>query len=158
MVENYSNVLPLEQMEIGEDFSLTINLAGNPSGYNADRQRYIDFLDTYFDGSYYTLRPEYSPRGRLHYHGTIAFNSRAEIARFYSRLHHMRKKCQLEIDSIKEPEKWAFYCKKQRDFLKSYSFSKKLKYKINNEIVTQECTTTRLATFGDFTDGDILDD
>lgn len=67
---------------------------------------------------------EVSPLGRLHFHGTIKFNSLQAIKRFYVMdIRNLLNNAQIEIDSIEDDEVWDTYCRKQNEVMQEHTIT-----------------------------------
>lgn len=123
-----SNILPLECIELGSFYTFTINKAGNPTRYLLDVLKYCKILNQCVDTANYILYPEYSKRGRLHYHGKISFNTWYDVVRFYENLFVLLDQCCIEIDYIDDPLKWEIYVTKCAPRMEAYIKESNPKY------------------------------
>ncbi|AXH77558.1 MAG: putative replicase-associated protein [Cressdnaviricota sp.] len=111
-----------EDMLIGVRYAITINPCDKMQKFR-DPLRLTSFLNEISKLLYhnnkiyrYTLYPELSPKGRLHYHGYITI---LDIDTFYLySIPNLLKMSTIVIKPIKEESKemWQNYCIKQSDF------------------------------------------
>lgn len=64
------------------------------------------------------MHMEISRNGRLHFHGTISFNTIDSIKHFYVvKMHPWQQFCNLVIETITDKDKWEEYCKKSKKII-----------------------------------------
>lgn len=119
--KNPQQVISPEEIELNRDY--TITLAPNDVGQHWGTHNRIETckiqmssLIQYFHKDIdYLIYMEVSRTGRLHWHGTINFKSYESIVDFYvDRIHNLQNHMLIEIDSIKDTEKWQLYCTKSQ--------------------------------------------
>lgn len=120
-----SLVLKFEQVHNDDLYAITINPDDEHQYWGSE-----DRIGTFYNKLSYKLiievhntcqlelYPEFSSRGRLHFHGTIKMLNKIE---FYEQvLRRLMKWCQLEIDTINDQEAWKKYYIKQQDLHNYY--------------------------------------
>lgn len=144
-----NGILNMEDISIHSIYTLTINPENKLQCFNShtrvnDCLKELDHVLFYIKNC--ELYPELSKTGRLHYHGTIWFNSTDEIINFYLNLPHTLKKCTIEIDTISNKDVWDDYCTKQIRF---HEYFVKMTYQMipiqrgRKEYLTNEIETKR---------------
>lgn len=120
------HIMSIEDVDIKVKYTLTISPNDDYQYFNhksSDREK--NFRESFeefftmvdFQGINIYLHPELSPRGRLHFHGTILFKTEKAIKLFYmDAIHVMLRRSQIEMDTIKDAEVWDTYCKKQSKY------------------------------------------
>lgn len=118
-----TEIISPEEIILKEVYSITIN----PS----DKRQYFDCIDRvellveYMEKEIckvpnvdLKLHMEISRTGRLHFHGTISFNSYETITRFYKcHIHQWLEWGHINIDTIKDKEVWKTYCEKSKNII-----------------------------------------
>ena len=131
----------------GELLSITINT--NDANQYYSWQTYVrakNCIRTYYNivqilkhVADITLYPEISKAGRYHMHGTILLNDSFE---FYSHVIPLLKAvCNMDIDTIQDPEYWYQYCTKDRYIMESGLEAYGLPYEINNKTLIKRWNT-----------------
>lgn len=119
--------IPPETIVLSQWYAWTVNLPDNKNvDYNIliKYNEYVVELSKYsrIKGLEYTMYPEQSSYGRLHFHGKIQFNNTESIVKFYDLINSILYA--FEVDTISDMEKWDFYIKKGQwiyeDFFKSH--------------------------------------
>lgn len=112
--------LSMEDVMVDTNYAFTINPSDKYQKFNS-YTRLSDFLkdSTHYLSTLcrYVLYPELSPKGRLHFHGWIWFNTTDEIVQFYlNYLPSIKDKCTYEMDYLTDIQVWTKYCLKQKVF------------------------------------------
>lgn len=122
--QNYeSNKLQsIEDVIINTKYSFTVSPCDDYQYFNEDdrEDKFRKMFKMYFKkwkSINVYLYPELSPRGRLHFHGTLLFKTEKSIKTFYLfYISDILRKAQIEIDTIGDEEKWRLYCVKQSKY------------------------------------------
>lgn len=78
----------------------------------------------------YQLYQEVSRTGRLHWHGYLLFTEYEQITSFYVHdVHRLEMRSKIEVDTIKDLNKWEEYIQKQRRIMSGY---------LDNKIVEEQ--------------------
>lgn len=117
------------------DFALTISPSDRMQYFdNSNRLQvsYITMLKTYKDllkmyTNNYKLFLEVSPKGRIHYHGTI--NIKDLIGFLLYVIPQLEKTCNICIKNIDNDDEWKNYCLKQQELVKHY-LCEQIKHKV----------------------------
>lgn len=119
-------IASIEDIEIGKKYTITIAPDDSHQYFEVPKRdgrllKFISWARIYiykaFLNNEYELFTEVSPRGRLHFHGTIKFKSNEHLLDFYIyTIPHLLKSNQIEIDTIKDPKVWDEYKRKQQKF------------------------------------------
>lgn len=116
------NILSPEVIIAKTLYSITLNPSNDRQGWNScktskERIEWVSacmqILMAKIPNIQLDLYMEVSRTGRLHFHGTISFNSNDEIRLFF--VEYIQSWLQLmhiDIDTIEDPEKWYTYCTK----------------------------------------------
>lgn len=105
-----------EHLKVNEKYAFSLNQAFDPNDLQESINHLYKMLNCCDSIAELVLYPEYSPIGRLHYHGYITIMDKYG---FYSNDIHMIKKYgSFELDSIAHPDKWMTYCTKNKDMMK----------------------------------------
>lgn len=132
------SVPKLEEVVLGTQYTLTINIAASDGIFTIDHDELYRFCQVYLKGTagvIFRLYPEYSRTGRLHLHGYIQFETERSVVRFYERIPRMMKECKMEIDTIGDIQKWTAYVTKQQRFIEPYCMSEKRIYEFTRDSV-----------------------
>lgn len=115
-------LISIEDVIINVPYTFTVSPSDDYQYFNEDdrEDKFYKLWKMYFrkwiDINVY-LHPELSPRGRLHFHGTILFKTEKAIKKFYLfYVSDILRKSQIEIDTITDPDKWSLYCAKQSKY------------------------------------------
>lgn len=119
--KKFSYSLPnpkLEDCPINKDMSFTINAKEEFPIISANVMHYMymikKYIIPYMEVKY--LYPELSPKGRLHYHGTVQFKDYQQVFDWYYS-HHKIEGLMLSLDTIGDDDKWDKYITKQHKYL-----------------------------------------
>lgn len=117
---NYSNP-PLEQCPINKPLSITINASEQYPTINVYLQHYLYKIKKYIVPymKIVELYPEFSSKGRLHYHGIILFKTHRMCVDWYYKYQHIQG-LNIKIDTIKDMKVWKAYMTKQIEYMSSY--------------------------------------
>lgn len=94
-------------------------------------ERYVSVFKLLSKYCVIEMRPEFSKKMKLHYHGTIRLKSYACILPFYTLLMDLQKHYTYAMKPIIDYE-WYLYCIKQRHIMKQWCRGVKKPYKITN--------------------------
>lgn len=135
MTVDYSPNPKLETIQINVPYAVTINLSDKELSPDLTIavETYFKQFNYLFKGfdSYVNLRPEFSPTGRLHYHGVVQFKEHAAITDLYHKLfykQYVQKQLNLKLVEITSYPEWMAYVRKQRNHIKPYFNKLSIKY------------------------------
>lgn len=104
-----------EHLKVNEKYAFSLNQSYDPEDLKTSIDHLYKMLNCCDSIAELVLYPEYSPIGRLHYHGYITIMDKYG---FYSKDIHMIKKYgSFELDTIEHPNKWIKYCEKNNDMM-----------------------------------------
>lgn len=86
--------------------------------------------------AHYTLTPEISKKGRIHFHGKLTVLHPVDF-QLYDVI-SMMKWSIFEIDDLTHPTVWEAYVKKDLKLIRPYLHQKGIKYKITNSYTPKE--------------------
>lgn len=110
-------VLNMEDIELETLYTFTMNKRSRIGILKKDIRDYLIHFKTISPYVQYYMVPEISPKGRLHYHGTIRFTAHRDIFSFYYNiLPVLAEDCSIEIDTIKDINEWNKYIIKQQRY------------------------------------------
>lgn len=116
-----TDVLPLESIELYKDYALTINPCDSFQFFGVpfrERSFYESLLNDFLSPMLsHILFMEVSPKGRLHWHGTLQFQETKEIIKYYThQLPAWLARSTVVLKEIDSSDKWFEYCRKQKTF------------------------------------------
>lgn len=136
------NVLDMDVIELNKKYTFSLSKRSRIGSLVKDVRDYLIILKSISAYVKYEMFPEISPKGRLHYHGTIMFTSWRDVFDFYYlEIPIVSEQSSLEIDTIKDIDKWKVYYLKQQHFKYIYK-EKLLPYRLHNlgkDKDTQKC-------------------
>lgn len=127
------SVPDMELINTNDTYTFTVNYGDLSGDFCADYDKTLRALHKHLghiDGLDFYLYPEYSKNGRLHFHGTIGFDTGLSIALFYEALFRFKDHFACEVDTIKDTEKWQDYIGKNSTFMKLICEKWSRKYKV----------------------------
>lgn len=99
-------------------------------------------LGSRYDYELYTevSKPEQSQEGRpprIHYHGIIHLTKYQEAEFWIEKLQYLNQWCRVEVDTIKDSQKWLEYCTKDKESMLIYCKKNGVPYKLTNKMLKQ---------------------
>lgn len=111
----------LEKCPILTDLSITINASDTFPTISVYLKHYVykirKYLLPYMNIK--VLYPEFSSKGRLHYHGIIQFKTHRMCVDWYYKYQHIDG-LNIKIDTINDAKVWQDYITKQNKYMSSY--------------------------------------
>jgi hypothetical protein len=117
-----SKLLSIEDVKLDTKYTFTVSPCDDHQYFNEDdrEEKFRKLFKMYFKkwiNINVFLYPELSPRGRLHFHGTIMFKTEKSIKKFFLfYVSDILRKSQIEIDTIGDADTWRIYCSKQAKY------------------------------------------
>ncbi len=117
---NYNNP-QLEKCPINTDISITINALETYPTIKVYLTHYLYKIRKYLVPymKIKELYPEFSQKGRLHYHGIIQFKTHKQCVDWYFRYQNIQG-LNIKLDTIKDAKIWQAYMTKQISYMSSY--------------------------------------
>lgn len=117
--------LKYEDVKINTNYAFTLNPSNKYQKFNS-YTRPSEFLkivnELLGNIKHYVLYPEISPKGRIHFHGWIWFDTQQEIIEFYlNKIHDLGENSTYEMDILNDVKIWTDYCTKQITFHEYFS-------------------------------------
>lgn len=105
-----------EKIELNIQYTLTLSINHKITSLKSIVSSYLrkirDYIMPY---AKFTVYPELSAKGRLHYHGWIVFESLESVFYFYKNIYGTTN-IHVEIDTIADQNKWTEYITKSAKF------------------------------------------
>lgn len=118
--KSFGFIMSIEDIELEKEYTFTVNPNDKYQFWDcpdrvASAQGYMTtyFLKQMSEFAYLELQMEISPKGRIHYHGTIMFYSFCQVKNFYlETIPLLMKNYEIEIGLIEDLSDWMEYCNK----------------------------------------------
>lgn len=133
---NGSTSLKYEMVQLETDYAFTINLPDLKGSMRLDHNTYLQLFKkkiATIPHLVYRLVPEYSQFGRLHFHGTVKFNSILAKNYWYEMIYTLD--CNYKFDTIADKEVWEEYLYKQKPHMQPFLEKLKIDYELSNKNV-----------------------
>lgn len=112
------NLLAPENIELGQPYSLTINLKDSCDNIKDDYKHYLYIISLLVKPySEFCFNFELSCVGKLHIHGEIIFHSYTNVGQFYYKFGQLKNRMACELDTIENLGVWQDYCNKQNNVM-----------------------------------------
>jgi len=132
------NLLPQENIGTSP-FAFTLNCGYDELTHKL-YERYLSVFLKLAQWCWIDLRPEFSKKMKLHYHGTLTMKNYKYIFPLFTFLNGIQKNYTYCLKPVYDWQ-WYIYCRKQRHLMKRYMISTRLRYHIRNDkIITPNIT------------------
>lgn len=131
-----AHVLPSPEDMDMKPWAFTLNCGTNEYAFELF-ERYLSAFKELAKVCYVCMRPEFSSKMKLHYHGTIQLRKYSEIFKLFVILNDLKQNYTFCLKPIIDYE-WYLYCIKQRHIMKWYCRDMKKPYKVTNEFYAKK--------------------